>query len=136
MPRGVGVFDWIILGIAVPVQTARIPRLRHNRIRLDEAAEHGVVPSAVVPVHAHVVLPALTGVAPNLSACATNGWRAASPLVAHADPLTYILRMSLKADSWLVQVFGGRHDNVDDNCAGRAEVVVKHEVQTAFVAAE
>lgn len=50
MPRGVGIFERIVQDIAVPVQAAGVAGLGHNRIRLREPAQRGVVVSCVVKV--------------------------------------------------------------------------------------
>ncbi len=43
MPARVRVPHRVVVHVAVPVQALRVARLRHNRIRLDEAPEYGVV---------------------------------------------------------------------------------------------
>ena len=56
MPTRIRVPQRIVQDIAIPVQALRIPRLRHNRVRLQEPPRQLVVPAAIVPVHAQVVL--------------------------------------------------------------------------------
>ena len=50
MPARIRVSQRIVQDIAVPVQAAGIPRLRHNRIRLREPAQRSVVVSCIVKV--------------------------------------------------------------------------------------
>jgi len=51
----------IIEHIRIPVETLRIAWTGHNRIRLDEAAQRGVVVAGVVKVQAYRAVVALTG---------------------------------------------------------------------------
>ena len=63
MSRRVRKSQRVIQDIAVPVQTARIPRLRHNRVRRQETANGRIIPARIVVVQARAAVPALAGVA-------------------------------------------------------------------------
>jgi hypothetical protein len=63
VPTRIYEFGRIIVDIAVPIQRLRIPRLRHDGIRLDEAPYHGIIPPTLVEVQIGVILDALAGVA-------------------------------------------------------------------------
>jgi len=49
--RGSAVADRAVRRLAVTVQRLRVARIGHNRIRLQEAAQGGVVPARLVIVH-------------------------------------------------------------------------------------
>ena len=51
----------IVQDVCVPIQRLRVPRLRHDGVRLDEAAHDGIIPPAVVKVQIGVVLDPLAG---------------------------------------------------------------------------
>ncbi len=55
---------WVVAHVRIPVKVLRIPRLGHNRIRADEAANSTVVEAGVVVVEAKV-LGALPGFLPD-----------------------------------------------------------------------
>jgi hypothetical protein len=61
MPARIRVPHRVIQHIAIPVQRLRIPRLRHNRVRLHEAPQGRIVPSRVVRVQANGSLFPLPG---------------------------------------------------------------------------
>jgi len=61
VPRGIRIPERRIQHVAIPIQTLRIPWTGHNRIRLDEASEGGVVVAGVVKVQAYRAVVALTG---------------------------------------------------------------------------
>ena len=49
-PTRVRVPQRVVVHVRIPVEALRLPRLRHNRIRLDEAGEDWVVVAGVVVV--------------------------------------------------------------------------------------
>ena len=61
MPAGVGVPHRVVAHVRIPVQALRIPRLRHQRVRLDEAPYRRVVVAGVVVVQLDDPIPPLTG---------------------------------------------------------------------------
>ncbi len=59
MPAGVRVPHRVVAYVRVPVQVLRVPRLRYDGVRLDEAAEGRVVPPRVVVVQPDDPVPPL-----------------------------------------------------------------------------
>jgi hypothetical protein len=64
MPCRIYKAERIISGISVAIPVERIPEIRHDGIRLYEAAQHRVVPACLVVVQAQFVVGALAGEAP------------------------------------------------------------------------
>jgi hypothetical protein len=64
MPRRIRIPERIIKHIRIPVETLRIGRAGHNRIRLDEAAQGAVVVAGIVKVQADGRVFDLPGIAP------------------------------------------------------------------------
>jgi hypothetical protein len=50
MSAGIGIAQWIVPHIAEAIEILRIERIRHDRIRLDEPAQGGIVPAAAIIV--------------------------------------------------------------------------------------
>ena len=50
MASGIIIDQRIIVDISIPVETLRIPRIGHNRIRLDKPSQRRVVPSSAIVV--------------------------------------------------------------------------------------
>ena len=61
MPARVGEPHGIVQHIRITIERLRIGRIRHNRVRLDEAADEGIVPSGIVKVQANGRFMILTG---------------------------------------------------------------------------
>ena len=61
MPAGIGVAQWVVVNIRIPVQRLRVPRLRHQRVGLEEAAQGGVVEAGSVIVEPEGRFPPLAG---------------------------------------------------------------------------
>jgi len=61
MPRGVRVAQGVVVDIRIPVQRLRVPRLRHQGVRLQEATERGIIKAGLVIVEAQPRLPPLAG---------------------------------------------------------------------------
>ncbi len=60
MPRRIGVPQRIPEYIRVPIQRLRIPRLRHDRVRLDEPPQRRVIAPRAVIIEPQPDLAALT----------------------------------------------------------------------------
>ncbi len=49
MPTGIRIPEWIVERIRIPIEALRIPRVRHEGIRLQEPSQRGIIlPRAVV----------------------------------------------------------------------------------------
>jgi len=59
--RGIGVAQRVAVNIRIPVQRLRIPGLRHQGIRLQAAAQRGIVEPGPVIIQAQPRLPPLAG---------------------------------------------------------------------------
>jgi hypothetical protein len=58
---GIGIPQRVVVDIRIPVQRLRVPRLRHQGVGLEEAAQGGVVEAGVVIIQAQALLPPLAG---------------------------------------------------------------------------
>jgi hypothetical protein len=61
MTAGIGVAQWVVVNIRIPVQRLRVPGLGHDGIRLQEAAQRGVIKARPVVIQAEGRLPPLAG---------------------------------------------------------------------------
>jgi len=64
MPTRIRIPQRIVERVRIAIKALRIPRRGHNRVRLEEAAQHGIVLAGVVIVEAQGGLVALAGVLP------------------------------------------------------------------------
>jgi len=60
-PTRVRVPQRVVVHVRIPVEALRLPRLRHNRIRLDEAGDGGIIPPGAVMVQFQGMFPPLAG---------------------------------------------------------------------------
>jgi len=64
MSRRIRIPERIVERVRIPIQALRIPRVRHERIRLQEPSQRGIVRSRAVVVEAQASLLPLAGEAP------------------------------------------------------------------------
>ena len=57
MPARINVLQWIVIAIAIPIETLRVPIVRHNRIRAYKPANRRIIIAGVVVVQAGIVQP-------------------------------------------------------------------------------
>jgi hypothetical protein len=62
VPAGVGVFQRIVVNVSIPVQRLRVPGLRHQRIRLQEATQGRVIEARPIVIQARPRPPRLAGI--------------------------------------------------------------------------
>jgi hypothetical protein len=61
MTAGIGVAQWVVVNIRIPVQRLRVPGLGHDGIRLEEATQGRIVEPSPVIIQAQPRLPPLAG---------------------------------------------------------------------------
>jgi hypothetical protein len=61
MPPGIGVAQGVVVNVRVTIERLWVPGLGHDGIRLQEAAQGGVVEAGLVIIQAQALLPPLAG---------------------------------------------------------------------------
>jgi len=61
VPAGIDVAQGIVVNVGIPVEGLRVSRLGHDGVRLQEAAQDGIVEAGVVIIQAQACFPPLAG---------------------------------------------------------------------------
>jgi hypothetical protein len=66
VPAGIRVAQRVAVNVGVTIERLRVPRLGHDGIRLQEAAQRGIIEARPVIIQAQALLPPLAGETPEL----------------------------------------------------------------------
>jgi len=87
MPAPIHIPQRVVVDIRIPVEALRVPRLRHQHVRLQEAAQGRIVEALFVIIQAQASLPPLPGVA------AVGGEKAGLEPESPKDEITLLYNM-------------------------------------------